>query len=50
MCQAQLEDVKERIKKLWAELLGERAYIDQLKGRLNKAEALQMSRNIKMTN
>ncbi len=43
LCQGQLEDVKERNKKLWAELLGERAYIDQMKIRLDKAEALAIS-------
>ena len=41
--EAQISDTRERNKKLWADLLGERGYIDQLKIRLDKAEALVIS-------
>ena len=38
--QAQFKDVQEKNKRLWSELLGERDYIERLKSRLEKAEAL----------
>ncbi len=38
--QAQLKDAQEANKRLWSELLGESSYIEQLKARLEKAEAL----------
>jgi hypothetical protein len=41
--QAQITDTQERNKKFWADLLGERSYIEQLKIRLDRAEALAIS-------
>ena len=38
--QAQFQDVQEKNKRLWSELLGERDYIERLKRRLETAEAL----------
>ncbi len=41
--QVQIKDVQDRNKKLWADLVGERGYMGQLKVRLDKAKALVIS-------